>query len=250
MTLSPDPTDLYLDLLKRILINEIYQDPRSEPGAAPVFDPELRRHGKDWPRDAHTMIGRLRIDNLERVCRTAVRESVPGDFLEAGVWRGGAGILMRGVLAACGDRERRVFLADSFEGLPPPDPQFPADDGDRLHTFDALRVSAEQVRDHFARYGLLDDRVVFLKGWFKDTLPAAPVERLAVLRLDGDMYESTWQALEALYPKVSPGGFVIVDDYGCIPACKQAVSDYRAQHGIEEPVVEVDWTGVYWRKLR
>jgi O-methyltransferase len=104
------------------------------------------------------------------------------------------------------------------------------------------------VQEHFRRFDLLDDNVRFLKGWFKDTLPSAPIEKLAVMRLDGDMYESTMDALKALYPKLSPGGFVIIDDYGCIPACKKAVEDYRAAHGIVEQIVTIDWSGVYWRK--
>lgn len=123
----------------------------------------------------------------------------------------------------------------SFAGLPKPDPErFPADQGDQHWTQTRLAVSLEEVQDNFARYGLLDDRVRFLVGWFRDTLPAAPIERLAVLRMDGDMYESTWQALEYLYPKVSPGGFVIVDDFGAIQACRAAVEDYRARHDIQD----------------
>ncbi len=97
---------------------------------------------------------------------------------------------------------------------------------------------------------MLDEGVRFLKGWFKDTLPSAEAEAYAVLRLDGDMYESTMDALNALYPKLSPGGFLIVDDYGAVPACRQAVEDYRAVHGIDEPIIEIDWTGAYWRKAR
>lgn len=100
----------------------------------------------------------------------------------------------------------------------------------------------------FERYGLLDDRVRFLEGWFRDTLPTAPVDKLSVLRLDGDLYESTMDGLVNLYPKVSPGGFVIVDDYGNIQACKAAVHDYRARHGGTEPIVDVDGSGVWWRR--
>jgi O-methyltransferase len=92
--------------------------------------------------------------------------------------------------------------------------------------------------------------VRFLKGWFRDTLPTAPVQRLALLRLDGDLYESTTDALTHLYPEVSPGGFVVVDDYGDIAACRQAVTDYRKAHGIEEPIVPIDWSGAYWRRSR
>ena len=106
----------------------------------------------------------------------------------------------------------------------------------------------EQVQANFARYGLLDDRVRFLAGWFKDTLPDAPIERLAVLRLDGDMYGSTMEALEALYPRLSVGGYVIVDDYGAIAQCKEAVTDFRAAEGISDPMEWVDWTGVWWQR--
>jgi Macrocin-O-methyltransferase (TylF) len=111
-------------------------------------------------------------------------------------------------------------------------------------------VSLEEVKANFAKYGLLDDRVVFLKGWFKDTLPSAPIERLAVLRLDGDMYESTMVALTSLYDKVSSNGFVIIDDYGCIESCRKAVHDFRESRGISEPILDIDGFGVYWRKVR
>ena len=120
--------------------------------------------------------------------------------------------------------------------------------GDKHHTFEELAVSLDEVKANFAKYGLLDNRVVFLKGWFKDTLRAAPIEQLAVLRLDGDMYESTMDALTALYDKVSRGGFVIVDDYGCIDGCRRAVHDFRDARGIDDPIVDIDGWGVYWRK--
>jgi hypothetical protein len=156
---------------------------------------------------------------------------------------------MKSILAAYGVRDRRVWVADSFQGLPVPDGvNFPQDIPEDLSSFDELAVSQEQVKANFARYDLLDDQVQFLEGWFKDTLPTAPVESLAVLRLDGDYYESTIQILESLYHKVSPGGFVIVDDYGCIEACRQAVTDFRTANGIDDPIVKVDWTGVYWRR--
>jgi len=142
-----------------------------------------------------------------------------------------------------------VWVADSFRGLPPPDPErYPADAGDPHHEIEGLDVSLEDVKANFARYGLLDDRVRFLEGWFEDTLPDAPVEKLAVARLDGDMYGSTMDALVNLYPKLSPGGFLIVDDYGAVKGCRRAVEDYRREHGISAKLREIDWTGVYWRK--
>jgi O-methyltransferase len=105
------------------------------------------------------------------------------------------------------------------------------------------------VQANFARYGLLDGQVRFLPGWFRDTLPCAPIEHLALMRLDGDLYESTIIALESLYPKLSPGGFVIIDDYdGWDPGCRTAVHDFRDRHGIEAPIVHIDWAGVWWQR--
>jgi O-methyltransferase len=164
------------------------------------------------------------------------------------VWRGGGTILMRAVLQACGDTERTVWVADSFQGLPEPDPdRYAADERDDHSQWSQLAVSLEQVQANFARYGLLDDQVRFLPGWFRDTMPTAPIERVALLRLDGDMYESTIDPLRYLYPKLSSGGYVIVDDYA-LAGCKAAVDDYRAEHGITAPIERVDWTAVYWRK--
>jgi O-methyltransferase len=112
-----------------------------------------------------------------------------------------------------------------------------------------LKVSLEQVRRNFARFDLLDDaRIKFLKGWFKDTIASAPIERLAVLRLDGDLYESTMDVLRPLYAKVSPGGFVIVDDYFAWAGCRKAVDEFRAANGISAAITRIDWTGAYWRK--
>jgi len=119
---------------------------------------------------------------------------------------------------------------------------------DALWTYDFLAIPIEQVQANFTRYGLLDEQVKFLPGWFEDTLPTAPVEQLAVLRLDGDMYDSTMVALNSLYSRLSVGGFVIVDDYHAIRGCKEAVDDFRAAHGITDELKQVDWTCRYWRK--
>jgi O-methyltransferase len=209
---------------------------------------EIYQKGGDWPVRAHTMIGLQRLDNLLFCVETAINDGIPGDLIETGVWRGGACIFMRAILKAYGDTSRTVWVADSFAGLPPPNVlAYSADAGDEHHTYDFLGVSAQQVEENFRRYNLLDRQVKFLKGWFKDTLPGAPIDRLAVLRLDGDMYESTIQALGSLYHKLSPGGFVIIDDYFLGP-CRQAVSDFRSANGINEPIIDIDGTGVFWRR--
>ena len=213
------------------------------------FDEQTRAEGRDWPARAESMAGLRRLENLQFCVTDVLRRGVPGDLIETGAWRGGVTIFMRAILEAYGDTERRVWVADSFQGLPRPDPErWPAEAGDEHWTRGELAVSLEEVQANFARYGLLDERVRFLAGWFADTLPTAPIERLAVLRLDGDMYGSTMEALEALYPKLSVGGYVIVDDYGAIPQCKEAVTDFRTSHDIIDPMETVDWTGVYWQR--
>jgi O-methyltransferase len=241
--------DLYLDLLKRCLTNIIYQDPATRRGEVLPFDLGNRVEGRDWPAVAHTMIGIRRLDALHFCVEDVLDRGVPGDFIETGVWRGGAAIFMRGVLKARGVTDRVVWAADSFAGLPPADAaKYPQDVEYRFHEHKELAVSLEEVQKNFGRYGLLDDQVRFLKGWFRDTLPHAPIQRLAVLRLDGDLYESTIDALTHLYPILQQGGYAIVDDYGNIPACKQAVDDFRAAHGIAEEIIPIDASGVFWRK--
>jgi O-methyltransferase len=242
-------TQRYLNLLEASLTGILFEDAPCDywDGADGKFDPNTRLLGRDWPSHSFSMIGSVRMRNLRYACETVTLDGVEGDFIETGVWRGGSCILMKGVLEAHGDDTRRVFVADSFAGLPPPNVKdFPADEGDALHSFAELRISRSDVEDNFRRFGLLDDRVVFLEGWFKDTLPGAPIDRLAVLRLDGDMYESTIQALDALYHKVSYGGFVIVDDY-FLPPCAKAVEDFRQRHGITSPILPIDGMGTYWR---
>ncbi len=237
---------LYLDLIKRCLLDSVYGDQRIGGPAA-----ETRAEGFGWPAVAHTMIGPQRLGNLQHCVEDVIRKQVPGDLIETGVWRGGSCILMRAILQAHGVFDRRVFVADSFEGLPAPDAEnYPYDAGLDLSVYDELAISLEQVQENFRRYGLLDERVQFLKGWFKDTLPNAPIDSLAVMRLDGDLYESTIQAFEALYPKLSVGGYVIVDDYGAVAACAQATHDFRDANGIDDEIVTVDATGVFWQRTR
>lgn len=271
---------LYLDLLKRSLTGALAEDNDSILGGVRTagstswkrrlanyvgeaagrvnveiaykkpYDATRREVGRDWPARAESMIGLRRMENIQHCVQTVIDEEVPGDLVEAGVWRGGACIFMKANLMARGDTGRTVWVADSFQGLPPPDAaRFPADTGDDLHTRRGLSVGADQVRHNFERYGVLDDRVRFLVGWFKDTLPTAPIEALSVMRLDGDMYESTWQAIEALYPKLSAGGFCIIDDFGSHRSqAGLAVHDYRKANAIDEEIVDIDGFGAYWRR--
>jgi O-methyltransferase len=215
------------------------------------FDGNLRRQGLDWPLFGYTMTGRERLDLLESCLNDVINNKVPGDIAETGVWRGGSMIFAAALLDVHGDTDRKIWLADSFEGMPVPtetdsNKSKDEDFSDRSY----LAVTLDQVKANFARFGLLSDRLQFLKGWFCDTLPDAPIEKLALLRLDGDLYESTRDALNALYAKLSIGGYLIVDDYFSWPGCKLAVDEYRTAHAITDTVVKIDAHAIYWQRTR
>jgi O-methyltransferase len=257
----------YIELLVTCLTGAIYPDEyailqfRADSWQAHVFEPikrllskkdyyvfkRLRPTSQDrelglyWPAQGQTMIGRKRLANIRTCLEAVLRDEIPGDVIETGVWRGGACIFAKAILTASAS-DKTLWIADSFEGVPKPKPhRYPADAAEErkaaFYKFPQLAVS-------------LEDRVRFLKGWFCDTLHVAPISRLALMRLDGDLYESTWDALSSLYPKLSPGGYCLIDDYGGIPACAQAVRDYRDREGITEEIISVDTSGVYWRKNR
>ena len=213
------------------------------------YTKEDRIEGRDLPLYADTMIGLKRLENIEFCFNEIIKNKIEGDFIETGVWRGGATIFMKALLDLEGITNRKVWIADSFEGLPKPNAEkYEADKDDKLYKYDSLRISEEVVRQNFIKYNLLDNNVKFLKGWFKDTLPVAPIEKLALLRLDGDMYESTMDGLVNLYPKLSKGGYIIVDDYNAIEGCKKAITDYRNKHNITSEIFTIDWAGIYWKK--
>jgi O-methyltransferase len=208
------------------------------------YDAAKREVGGDWPGIGYSMIGLKRIRNVRQLTQTILDDEVPGDLIECGVWRGGAAMMMKAVLAIAGS-DRTLWLADSFEGLPAP--SVPQDEGYDLSSMPYLSAGEQLVRENFARFDLLDERVRFLPGWFKDTLPRAPIEQIALLRADADLYESTMDILTNLYDRVAPGGFVIIDDYHGWEPCKRAVTEFRETRSISNPIVEIDGCGVYWR---
>jgi hypothetical protein len=259
----------YLDLMKGALTHTLYRpmDVRFENAGYVMSDDnemrdavtaelskesfdwaDVRTDGRDWPRFAQTMVGMKRLENVQSCVERVLTDGVPGDLIETGVWRGGVVIFMRALLEAYGDPDRAVYVADSFRGLPEPDEvAYPADAGSRLHTADVLAVSREEVARNFDLYALLDGRVRFLEGWFAETLPTVADHTWSVIRLDGDMYQSTMDGLTNLYPRLAAGGFLIVDDYGFEP-CQRAVTDYRSAHRIDDPIEPIDWVGAFWRR--
>lgn len=247
---------MYLDLLKRCLTNTLYcPEPDTDAADQMRYVQGFVRHYVNGP--AISMLPLARLDNLQDCVLDCIEAGVAGDLIETGVWRGGASIFMRAVLRVYGVKDRRVWVADSFEGLPEPDAErFPIEA--KFHKGPLMRVSYkgfaadfETVKSNFAAYGMLDDQVQFLRGWFKDTLPHAPIERLAVMRLDGDYYESTMDSL-TLYDKLSIGGYCIIDDYGedIWTNCRQAVDEFRAQRNIHDPLTKVDSKCFWWRKSK
>lgn len=274
------PRDLYLDLLARTLTRALFEENDRIVGirsqwwgtsramsvldnyVAPLlrkanlevvrkraYNRDERENGRDWPARAETMAGLNRLANARFCIESVLADGIAGDIIETGVWRGGMSIFMRGVLKAHGVTDRKVWVADSFQGLPAADlVRYPAEASLDFTEFDILSVGVDQVRRNFERYGLMDEQVEFIVGWFQDTLAKAPIGDIAVLRLDGDMYESTIQALEPLYPKLAVGGYCIIDDYGNIDACKTAVTDYRDANGIDDEIIDIDGWGAFWRK--
>jgi O-methyltransferase len=201
--------------------------------------------GCGWPKTALSMLSKDRMHQLRLAVETVIQENIPGDLIETGVWRGGACLMMRAILTANQVTDRKIFLADSFCGLPLPNAnRYPWDRNDLHHTYEELAVSLDEVKSHFVPD---DPQIEFVPGWFKDTLPKLNAT-FAIIRLDGDMYESTSDALVNLYPKTSIGGFVIIDDWNSVRGCREAVIDFRKSNGIQTPLIAIDRHGVYWRK--
>lgn len=209
----------------------------------------LRAAGMDWPLHGLTMIGLRRLDDLQGCVETIVREDVPGDLIEAGSWRGGASLLMRATLDSLGAAKRCVWVSDSFQGFPRADGDLSAayDLAVDLAGVDFLAIALDEVKASFARFGC-ERGVEFVPGFFEDTLPGLRGRRWSLVRLDGDTYDSITVALRSLYPGLAPGGFLVVDDYLPLDQCREAVENFRREHAIDEPIEEIDWSGVRWRR--
>lgn len=249
--------NLYLDLLKKSLTNTIFEvEPDADQADEARYVGGFIEHYIEGT--AISMLPRARMDNLQHCILDVVRRKVPGDLIETGVWRGGATIFMRGALKALGITDRTIWVADSFEGLPEPDPEkYPieaaAHSGAVMKkSYRHFAVDLEAVKNNFRAFGLLDHQVRFLKGWFKDTLPTAPIEQLAIMRLDGDYYESTMDGLVNLWDRLAIGGYAIIDDYGedSWTYCRRAVDEFRSDRNIDDPMIQVDSKCFYWQRTR
>lgn len=235
-------TRLYIDLLKKSLIDYIDLD-------------NSGRHDKIEGRNLYptnaskTMIGLKALNNIEYCINQINMYNIEGDFIETGVWRGGATIFMK-ALSDIFSMNRQVWVADAFEeSFPKSDNSIDIDEEWQRNVYDPLKVTLAEVTENFKKYNMLDENVRFLKGWFKDTLDTPEIKKLSLLRLDGDMYSSTMQSLITLYPKLQKGGYIIVDDYYSLDECRTAVNDYRKTYNITEEIIRVNWQCVYWKKI-
>jgi O-methyltransferase len=205
---------------------------------------EYRRAAGLWRHlraGGYTLIGSRRARALRRLARACDQEGVPGGFVDCGCFNGGSSVMM-----SSGAPTREVWAFDSFEGLPEAGPRDP----DHAHDWvGELVASEEKVREAFSRFAS-PTRLHVVKGWFEDTFPkaAAGIDRVALLHADGDWYDSVRLTLETFEPRVSLGGFVVIDDYGAWEGARAATHEYLAARGIDASLVEIDQTAAYWRK--
>lgn len=220
-----------------------------------------------WVTLGDSMQTEARLANVRHLLVDAAHRGLSGNFLEAGVWRGGGSLYARMIQTYFTNPHSHVFVCDSFEGLPPA--------RDERHAWENyyakwryLSVPLDKVQGIFKRYGLDDPQHVhFFQGFFNESMPRVRAEllrsgqKLSVLRLDGDMYESTIDILYQLYDLVEVGGWIIIDDwnwneknlkrplFGALPASL----DFRRLHGIEDSehgMIDIDGVGAFWRKAR
>jgi predicted O-methyltransferase YrrM len=189
---------------------------------------------------SHTMCSVARLNGLYQALRYVVQEDVAGDVVECGCARGGSAALMALTLRQLGSR-RKLWLFDTFDGLPAPsseDPDFQIAD---LFTGTCMGTQ-DEVRGLFERLNVASD-VTLVKGFFQETLPVTPIPRIAVLHIDGDWYQSVKACLDSLYNKVVPGGVIQLDDYGYWKGARKAVDEFLESRGIQEPLQRLDYSG-------
>ena len=218
-----------------------------------------------WRIYPKTMLPPVRLYSLADAVDAIEQDKIAGDVVECGVWSGGALALAALWGERHGTTSRTYIGLDSFEGLPPPTEE----DGEVLERFNRQSAkrgrivdqalmktgvcvgdAADTVRQFYDSVGISIAKVRFYSGWFQNTLPlvAKEVGSIAILRIDGDWYESTKICLEALYAQVPAGGFIIIDDYGTFTGCRRAVDEFREAQKISASLIFVDKDCVYWRR--
>lgn len=205
----------------------------------------------------YTMTSTERLVALLDATRQIIRQRIPGDIAECGVWRGGSMMLVARVLAEAGDTARHLYLYDTFEGMTAPTPEDRSCDGrtateqlDRARQGTGVWCLArlEEVQRNLALTGYPADKIHFVPGRVEETIPATIPESLALLRLDTDWYASTKHELDHLFPRLVRSGFLIIDDYGHWLGAKKAVDEYVEQQNLDLFLHRIDYTGRLARK--
>lgn len=218
----------------------------------PDFDPQTARIARLVR--PYTLTTPERIFALCAAVRYLIRAGVPGDIVECGVWRGGSMMAAAYTLHDMGNPDRRLVLFDTFEGMSPPDQrdvtytdESAADRLARSSRSDPRSVWAyaplDDVRANMASTGYPAEQIVYVPGKVEETIPAAAPGQIALLRLDTDWYVSTRHELEHLFPRIAPGGVLIVDDYGHWRGARQALDEYLAAQGVQLLLNRIDYTG-------
>jgi O-methyltransferase len=245
--------DAYLTMLKNFLLGYSFQGVEKAINGAtgqskmPIVEMNLerRKNGQDWPWLGFSMAGEKRLDSARAMLTELKENRVEGDFMETGVWRGGTSVFARGVLSILGDEHTRTFVCDSFAGLPP---SLKILDPSNWDNTPYLEVSTDEVAKNFQRVSLLSPQVVFVKGFFNNTMPPLKkyVQKLSILRLDGDMYQSTADVLYHFYENVAIGGYIIIDDWRL--DAKKACWDFFRHHKFLPNIQRPDPVSAFWKK--
>jgi len=235
--------------------------------AADYFGYELSRKKKDRDRyvdmepdffkilsecKGHTMTSVERMYSLYKSVEYVTKNSIPGDFVECGVWKGGSAMVILLTLMKHNIKDRKLYLYDTYEGMPKPGKEdinfLGASAIDRWNEktkkgkLKWADVGLNEVKDYLKLSGYPMNKLIFVKGMVENTIPETVPEKISVLRLDTDWYDSTKHELENLYPLLSKGGILIIDDYGHYKGSRKATDDYMEKNKIPFFLSRVDYT--------
>jgi O-methyltransferase len=205
-----------------------------------------------WSGFGMTMVGEGRLLSMRDLLKDIFYNKIEGAVAEMGVWRGGMSIYIRAVMRAYGEEARLLFVCDSFIGLPPS--SYTDDMHMKWDEVPYLEVSDDIVKHNFVMMGIHDPNIIFAKGFFSSTMKAIADKypgKFAILRLDGDMYESSADVLYHLYSRLSIGGYAVIDDWlhdGFSFPSKVACEHFLQVHGLSPEIIAIDSGAVYWKK--
>jgi len=248
----------YFDLLKKSITNFLYRDINdwAEQMISASGNPSVCQDSSacesEWdisqgasgfdghsvPEEGHSVMRLGSLTHIQFIVEDVLTQGIPGDLLEAGCYRGGNSVLMRALLEDDDSGQRIVWVADSFQGIPLPISEKGKRVDETRNWKSRYNVSQHFVESVFRRYGYLDQKTKFLPGFFNETLPSSGISHLAMIHIDVDAYDSTMDVLESMYPKLSVGGYVVIDDFH-LNAVRTAITEYRSKHKIVEPILPV-----------